>query len=191
MLPLITAQAKKSWSCNFLCKIDDPVLIGRYQKFLETINECTIKKIPKIIENIHNCTVKTSNMKLGHAHSCYIDSTLCKAMFLPIQLLSPHFPKVRNIKRLIYQLRSFYQKMLNLDKALNLADLNMLNDIVTTAQKKADIYKRQQIDVILSDDDIFSKYKEAFKALEKRLIDTPHMFVYHVRDFAIKEMFSK
>lgn len=35
VLPLITAQAKKSWSCNFLCKIDDPVLIEQYQKFLE------------------------------------------------------------------------------------------------------------------------------------------------------------
>jgi len=37
VLPLITAQAKKSWSCSVLCKTDNPVLIERYQKFLETI----------------------------------------------------------------------------------------------------------------------------------------------------------
>jgi hypothetical protein len=100
-------------------------------------------------------------------------STLCEAMFLPVLLLSPHFLKVRNMKRLIYQLINFYQKIFNLDKALNFADLETLNKIVIAAQEKVDIYKRQQTDTIMSDDDIFSKYKKAFKVLKKRLMDTP------------------
>lgn len=119
------------------------------------------------------CTVKTSNMKLGHAQSCYTNFTLCKAMFLPILLLSPHFPKVRNMMRSVYRLISFYKKMLSLDEALNCADLDTLNKIVSAAQEKADIHKRQQTDTIMSDDDIFSKYENSFKALKKRLIDTP------------------
>jgi len=170
---LITAQAKKSWSCSALCKTDNPVLIERYQKFLGTVRTCTIKNIPILIKIIRTCTVNTSNMKLGHAQSCYVNFTICEAMFLPILLLSPHFPKVRNIRRLIYQLINFYQKMLNLDEALYCADLETLNKIVIAAQEKADIYKRQQTNAIASDDDIFSKYKNAFKALKKRLIDTP------------------
>jgi len=112
--------------------------------------------------------MKTSNEKLGHTRSCHIDLTLCEGMFLPVQLLSLHFPRVRYIKRLIYQLTDSYQKMDNLDEALTNADLNTLNEIVTSAEEKADMYKQQQTDTIMSDDDIISKYHQAFKALVKR-----------------------
>jgi len=33
VLPLVEARAKKSWTCNALCKVDDPILIDRYEKF--------------------------------------------------------------------------------------------------------------------------------------------------------------
>jgi len=63
---------KKSWSCNISCKIDDPLLINRYQKFLEIVNTCTLKNVPKLIQNIHECTMKISNKKLGHIHVAVI-----------------------------------------------------------------------------------------------------------------------
>jgi len=44
---------------------------------------------------------------------------------------------------------------------------------IILAQEKADMYKYQQTSIILSDDDIISKYHNAFKALTKRSIDTP------------------
>jgi len=150
VLPLVKARAKRSWLCDTLCKIDDPFLINRYEKFLQAMNTCTFKKIPQLLQKIHKCTRKqNSNTKLGHTHACYIDTTLCKAMSLSIQLLYPHFPKVRHIKRLIYQMTSFYQKMLNLEKALISADLETLNDIITVGkntgknkyvQTSADLY---------------------------------------------------
>lgn len=101
MLSLMeVAQTKKFWSCDNLCEID-PFLIDRYEKFLQAISTCILKNIPKLLQKIHECTVKNSNKK-GHPHSCYIDVTFCQAMFISVQLLSPHFPKVRNIKRSIY-----------------------------------------------------------------------------------------
>ncbi|XP_077272806.1 uncharacterized protein LOC143903224 [Temnothorax americanus] len=172
VLPLQQAQAKKSWECNTLCTIDDPFLIDRYEKFLQTISTCTLNKIPQLLEKIHTCTIKNLNKK-GHAHACYIDTKLCKAMFLCVQILSPHFPKVRHIKRLIYQITSFYRKMLNLQKALTSADLDTLNEIITLEQEKANMYKHQQSCTILSDDDIISRYSNAFKAFTKRCMDTP------------------
>lgn len=93
-------------------------------------------------------------------------------MFLPVQLLSPHFPKVRNMKRLTYQLTASYREMEKLDKALASADVKTLEEIATSAQEKADMYKHQQTEIILSDDDIISRYSEAFKALTKRSVDT-------------------
>jgi len=41
--------------------------------------------------------------------------------------------------------------VLKLDKTLNSIDLNTLNEIVILAQEKADMYKYQQISIILND----------------------------------------
>jgi len=38
VLPLVEARAKKSWICNALCKVDDPILVDRYKKFLQAIS---------------------------------------------------------------------------------------------------------------------------------------------------------
>jgi len=67
VLSLVEARAKKSWICNALCKVDDSILIDRYEKFLQVINLCTFKKIPELLQKIHTCTIKkNSNMKLVH-----------------------------------------------------------------------------------------------------------------------------
>jgi len=44
VLPLVKTRAKESWLCDTLCKIDDPFLIDRYEKFLHAMNTYTFKK---------------------------------------------------------------------------------------------------------------------------------------------------
>lgn len=144
------------------------------------------KECTKIVQCINKCTVKTSNAKLGHTHNCYIDLTLCKVMSLSIQVLSPHFPNVRNIKRLVYRLTSVYRKMCSVDRALLCTDLQTLKDIVTLAQKKADMYKYQYCNVVLSDDDIISKYYDAFAAFTKRSMDTSRHICVSCERFCYK-----
>jgi len=90
-----------------------------------------------------------------------------------MQLPSPHFPKVRNIKCLIFQMTGFYRKMKNLKKALIFSDVDTLNEIINLSQKQANVYKYYQSFTNLSDDVIISKYSKAFKALTKRSMDTP------------------
>jgi len=69
---------------------------------------------------------------------------------------------------------NFYQKMLNLEEALTFADLDTLSEIIILAQEKANrMYKHQRIDIALSDEDIISKYKNAFKTLTKHSMDIP------------------
>jgi len=67
---------------------------------------------------------------------------------------------------------NFYQKMLNLEEALTSADLDTLNKIIILVQKKQ-ICTNQHTDIALSDKDIISKYKNAFKTLTKHSMDTP------------------
>jgi len=139
VLPLVEARAKKSWICN-APKVDDPIIVDRYERFLQAISLCTFKKISELLQKIHTCTIKeNSNIKLGHTHSCYINTTLCKAMSLPIQLLSPDFPKIRYIKRFVYKMTSFYRRILQLQKSLTTAELDTLNEIIIAAEKKANI----------------------------------------------------
>jgi len=74
---------------------------------------------------------------------------------------------------------NFYQKMLNLEESLTSADLDPLNEIITLAQEKANrIYKHQHTDIVLNDEDIISKYKNVFKTLIKRSMDTPLEHIY-------------
>jgi len=173
IFPSIEARAKKSWSCNALCKVNNLLLIDRYRKFLSAIDTCTLKNVPKLMQKVYKCTVKTLNNKKDHTHSCYNNLNLCEAMSIPMELLSPHFPKVRYIRRLTYQLRSFYREMSDLDGALISADLEKLKKIVSLAKEKVDMYKNQRTDTTLSDDEIISKYRNAFTILKKRSLDTP------------------
>ncbi|XP_071582385.1 uncharacterized protein [Temnothorax nylanderi] len=63
--------------------------------------------------------------------------------------------------------------MLNLEKALTSVDLDTLNEIIISAQQKAYMYKHQQNRTTLSEDEIMSRFKNAFKAFTKRSMDTP------------------
>ncbi|KAK0169417.1 hypothetical protein PV327_011582, partial [Microctonus hyperodae] len=51
--------------------------------------------------------------------------------------------------RLFYELLSLYEKMSNLETALDSGDLDTLNQIVTRAQARADLYKHHHTEKIL------------------------------------------
>lgn len=133
VLPLIPGRAKKSWLCDEVCKIYDSYLIKRYQKFLEVVNTYTLRNVSRFLKRLKKFTLNISNIKLGHTHSCYTDPTLCNGMFLPVQLLSSHFPKIRNIRRLIYKLSYIYRKMLCIDTAVHHSDMLILVEILQFA----------------------------------------------------------
>jgi len=98
------------------------------------MNICTFKKIPQLLQKIHKCTRKqNSNEEMTKnevgSHACLLhwyDSLQSDISFYSIIIFT--FSKGKIIKRLIYQMTSFYQKMLNLEKALTSADLDTLND---------------------------------------------------------------
>jgi len=75
---------------------------------------------------------------------------------------------------LTYQLTTFYGKMLGLEKALTSADLETINKTIIVTEEKANrMYRHEQTCTSLSEKEIFSKFKEAFKVYTKRSMDTP------------------
>ncbi|XP_070517894.1 uncharacterized protein [Cardiocondyla obscurior] len=81
--------------------------------------------------------------------------------------------------------------MLQLDEALTCGEVDKLKKIISSVQEKADMYKHQQTDIIMSDDDIIFKYQNAFKALKKRSVDTPRYICISCERLCYKTNISK
>ncbi|XP_066599998.1 uncharacterized protein [Prorops nasuta] len=93
--------------------------------------------------------------------------------FEAVQILSSHFPEIRYIKRLLYDLMALDAKLNNLDKALNESDVNLLPEISKETQENAAAHREKFTEINLNEDDIKSQYFLAFKAFTKRSIDIP------------------
>jgi|GEM_PF-3635344 len=111
--------------------------------------------------------------KLGHAHSCYINPRSCASKFLSIEILSPHFPKIRLIKRQFYNIHNLDQKLRDLDEALNSKDIEKLLQISDQAQSHAQAFSSNCAEIDLNENNIRSKFTFAFRAYTKRVIDPP------------------
>ena len=164
----------KSWVCDELrCHIDT-VVIEKYQDFLNSLSEWTMGNVHIRVEEAHKCGVQHSDIsKLGHPRSCYVDCTSCKSTFLPTLILSPHFPKVRKIRRIVY-------RILQLTKRISLLDKNLKEGNVEELQKLRDYMKENQTtyeyegnDINLNEDDIMTSHRKAFLKLQKNTSDTP------------------
>ncbi|XP_024941433.1 uncharacterized protein LOC112494451 [Cephus cinctus] len=91
-----------------------------------------------------------------------------------MEILAPHFPKIRYIKRLFYSLVNFNKELCDMDEALNSNDVIKLCHISDQAQKKAQICNKSNTEEItLNEDKIQTVYSHAFRAYTKRMIDTP------------------
>ena len=132
-----------------------------------------MRNISTFIKLIGACSYRQSN-KLGHSQACYVDPKLCKSKLLVLHFLSPHYPRVRYIQRLTYRLTHYYNKLLKLDKAIRIGDVQVLEEIVDTLCGKCMSTNVINETVInLNEDEILSKYSKAFAVLTKRSIDTP------------------
>jgi len=118
-----------------------------------------------------NKTQKRKNCDI--CYNCYIDHKVCKSWFLPIEIISPHYPMIRYIKRLIHNLINFNEKLNKLHKALNDVDINALQDIVIKTRQKAKTFAQVTTEINLNEDEIQSQYCFAFKAFTKRSLHVP------------------
>ena len=141
LLPLIPQKKKrtKSWSCDeLLCNVNDAELINHYQEFLTYITQLNPNNFKTLKQTI-TCTAEYANpSKLGHPHTCYINFKSCDSLFISTLILSPHFPSVRYIKKLVYNVIALVEEINMIDNALNDSEVNYLK------QKGVKILKRIQ-----------------------------------------------
>ena len=177
VLPVLQSKkTTKAWHCSYLCKTKNVEILNNLQDFFKRLLECSLKKVHKLNNHISSCSNKVHDEKVGHSHGCYINPKLCKSNFLAFEILAPHFPDLRNLKRMIYRIVYIYKHLLhNLDKALNDSDLETLGRITLQARKEAEALQKNNTDVSLNEEEIISRYYLAFKAFTKRSMDTPRI----------------
>lgn len=99
ILPLVKNRRNyQQWVCEEHCQVaQNQRLLEDYQKFLENL---VMQKLRTFPEFLRRCFLEHSVDKLGHAVHCYLEQNPCQSLFCTVEMLSSHFPNVRNIKLL-------------------------------------------------------------------------------------------
>lgn len=172
ILPLLkNSHGKKQWVCSKYCRPNfDLSIYKSYMNFLQRLKDKKLKNFSFFLKLIF---LNHQSCKLGHYSNCYKSKSSCNIFFISIELLSPHFPSVRYIKRLVYKIKEYFDKLNSLDKALESANIEILTKITNDMKEKGNLLDKDQDGICLDEDQIRLSYKSAFLALTKRSLDTP------------------
>ena len=165
----------KTWECSNVCIEPTEYLLSKYVKLINLVEEINVQNSRNFINVVFHCSNKNNYNKLGHSQACYIDPESCKSIFIVFEILSPHFPLVRKIKKIIYELKNKISKVTELDKAFNNNYLETLykfeESLVKNKQLK--IYKNINQDIELNETIIKEKNINVYTKYYKKVLDTP------------------
>ena len=176
--PLEHKGVGEAWDCNDKCKKYDPHIALELYNMLKNLFNCKASNLVEYFQDFIRCSVNTSTNKLGHSHGCYIDPSICTSRFLPLQILSSHFPILRSLQKRIYSLHNLSMSISNIEQALNNADYHFLRKIVEDAKIKTSSYPALDNTSIVSENYINLKYKKAIKKFTEISTDLPRYVCY-------------
>ena len=128
----------KVWQCTENCRLNDGDPLNELQLLYENINNCTLQRLPIFLTTINICSSKLrSSNKLGHPLECHINPFRCTSKFLKYLIVKSHFPEVRVIERLIYNMIRLNKDLNAIHKAFDELDVDKLKEI-----QKQNILKR-------------------------------------------------
>ena len=105
---------------------------------------------------LHNSTL------LGHNEMCYNDPVACGSKLLYLHHFAPHYPNLRQVVNMLYNIRQIDQKLSLLDCALTNSKINDLEEIVKEHKQKNDVTED-----CLDESKLIEEYKCAWLLLEK------------------------
>lgn len=144
ILPLLTTEKsdKKVWQCQQYCKLPEVDVLNELKSLFEDLLNLSYLNARFFIQNINTCSIQSRNTsKLGNPIVCYIQPLLCASKILKLQILSSHFPFLRKMKHLIYEIRKFDFLVQEIDTALNENNAQKLREIASKADEAAMAFK--------------------------------------------------
>lgn len=164
-----------TWECCLdppLCKLDSQDILRRLDAIYLRIINCAANTTRQYIEHIDDCSnynIRDASLQ-GHPLQCYLHSPPCTSDFLYLRILAPHFPAIRHIVKIIYEVRRNNGRIIKIENALRYGHLDKIQDIV----KEAHSTRMRQYDVsagVLNENDIYKTYKQAFSKYNERCLD--------------------
>lgn len=172
----ISKKKSATWKCDeSVCKIyKDVDLIKHFHEFLEHIMKISFKDVRLFSNDLKSCDLPHCQpLKQGHPESCYHDFKSCPSKFISTLILSPHFPKVRNIKTKVYTVLRNIEKIDRIDKALNEIDIEYLEFECEFTKNNIKTTTHSAVEIDLDEDNIIASHAKAFKAFHRKALDTP------------------
>ena len=165
----------KTWDCSEACIKPSEIILNNYLTCLNYICKLTVKESKNFFNNIFYCSNKNNFNKLGHSHVCHINPETFKSLFLPFEVLSCHYPLVRQIKRKIYELKYEVSLLTEVDKALNNNDIEAMSKFeeLLEKRKKRIICEDLENNTDIDENEIKKKYIIAISNFYKKSLDTP------------------
>ena len=158
-----------------MCKINDIELLDHYKDFLLFLKQIEMKNVRLIIKAKEKCNAEHANpSKCGHPYSCYVDFQSCSSPFIYTLILSPHFPNVRYIKKLVNHIIQLIELIDKTDKALDDADVIYLQKESLSVKESFKSSEHEQIvELELDEDRIRENLPNAFEDLLNKSKDIP------------------
>ena len=112
-------------------------------------------------------------IKKGHPLECYTGLFKCQARILPLLKLASHFPEIRNMKRLLYDVRRLYNHIVNIDSALRDMNIQFLTDLSIETREKSTSYAIKKASSVAEERELEEKLKKTIRLFKKRSLDIP------------------
>lgn len=132
--------------------------------------------MPEFTDDFFKYTAVTDSDRGGHPIECYTGVFSCSAKVIPLFKLASHFPELRNLKRLLYEVRRIYNHLIEIDSAITRRDFDFLQKLADKTQLTATSFPTNSISVNFGEDQLYEKFKKTvtiFKTLSRDLPKNP------------------
>ena len=161
------------WECSVWCKLaKTEVIENSLQNIYQKIILCAPDTARRYIQHIDDCSNHCDKVEVlqGHPLHCYMETPPCDSPLLYLRKLAPHYPDIRRVVQMLYEVRRHDRKIAEIEQALQLGQLEKLSEIADTAKKNR--LKQFQIEhQPLNEIQIYEQHKAGFEKFSERCLD--------------------
>ena len=162
---------QKHWTCvPDLCKLDSSIVTSEAVcTIYRSIGECDPIRARYYIQHIDDCDHPESHVLslAGHSKSCHLDPNACNSKLLYLRRLAPHFPNIRTLVNMIYNVRRSDSQLCRIDQGLQTGNIELLQKIA--AEEKGAYHGSCESSSSVIDESIILKtYMNAFVVYKNR-----------------------
>ena len=120
--------------------------------FIQHMDDC-------MNDRLHDSTM------LGHPELCHMDPIACGSKLLYLRHLAPHYPNLRRIVNMLYNIRRADRNLSSLDCALTMGNITVLEQIVKEHKQSKSSYA--VCDDGIDESKVMEEYSPAMVAFKK------------------------